>query len=386
MSEEIMRLTENDTDEAIALLNRTFSLGHHRDEDFRKSLPKMCRPDQMYKHIGLRRDGKLCAVLGVYPLPTMVAGEKLMFSTMGNVATAPEEQGKGYMSRLLDVAMDELEKIGADASRLGGKRERYNRYGYEECGTLFNFSLNESHLEALAPFGKGVTSRIMSIVSPEILDQIDEAQRIYARNPFRVLRDTPLDFWQTLIAWECTPIAYYSASGRMIGYLCITPNGQKVSEYAAVTVDDLKAMLACALAEKRSLSIPVMPHRVDDIMFLSSLAKPSVSLPSMFFIRHWDRVITAMLGLEATYMALPDADFTFAIDGTAYRLTVREGQPLCEKLGPDDGSAPLKLDRVTAARVIFGHPRPEERPDIALPETAGLILPIPLSWDTQDRV
>ncbi len=36
--------------------------------------------------------------------------------------------------------MQELERIGADASRLGGSRHRCDRFGYEGAGTLCNFT------------------------------------------------------------------------------------------------------------------------------------------------------------------------------------------------------------------------------------------------------
>ena len=143
MSAEIVRLKAEDYDELIALLNGVFSLAHGREEDFEYMLPKMCVPDDehMGRHLAIKKNGKIVSALGVYPLPVKIMGEELMFSTMGNIATLPEEEGQGYMSLLINEAMAELERIGADASRLSGARQRYNRFGYECGGWIYNFVL-----------------------------------------------------------------------------------------------------------------------------------------------------------------------------------------------------------------------------------------------------
>ena len=70
-------------------------------------------------------------MLGVYPLPAVVAGRRLLFATVGNVATHPYETGRGYMRRLMDAARARLDEMDADASRLGGLRRRYAPFGYE---------------------------------------------------------------------------------------------------------------------------------------------------------------------------------------------------------------------------------------------------------------
>ncbi|MBQ5930028.1 MAG: GNAT family N-acetyltransferase, partial [Clostridia bacterium] len=125
---ELRRLKAEDYDSLLDLLNKVFSIKNQRQVDFEKDLPKMwARTDeQMGKHFGVFEDGKLVSALGVYPLPTIIDGEEFMFSTVGNIATDKEYEGKGYMSQLIDVAMQELKDIKADVSRLGGLRKRYN--------------------------------------------------------------------------------------------------------------------------------------------------------------------------------------------------------------------------------------------------------------------
>ena len=141
----IQRLKKENYDELINLFNTVFSRKNKRNTDFEKELPKMCVKDEehMQKHIGVFEDGKLCAALGIYPLPTFIGDEALMFSTVGNVATHPDYEGRGYMNNLMLVAMDGLKDINADASRLGGNRQRYNRFGYEYGGAIYKFLFSE---------------------------------------------------------------------------------------------------------------------------------------------------------------------------------------------------------------------------------------------------
>jgi len=127
---EIVKLFASDYDEWLDVLNTTFTQKNKREMNFEKQLPKMCVKDDNYmgKHIAIKEDGKICALLGVYPLKVNICGKELMFATVGNVATLPEYEGRGYMRLLMGEAMKELERIGIDASRLGGDRQRYNRY------------------------------------------------------------------------------------------------------------------------------------------------------------------------------------------------------------------------------------------------------------------
>ena len=118
MDIKIERLTASDYDEWLAVIDRVFTIQNKRHMDFEVELPKMCvRDDEhMGKHFAVKKNGKIVSALGVYPLPMNVAGEEILFSTMGNVITVPEEEGNGYMTQLLEVAMKELSDLGIDGS------------------------------------------------------------------------------------------------------------------------------------------------------------------------------------------------------------------------------------------------------------------------------
>ena len=101
---EIKRLGAEHYDELLAMLNYTFGNKYKRPMDFLSELPKMWGRDDehMGKHIGVFEDGKLCSVVGIYPLKTFIDGEEFLFATTGNVATLPEYEGRGYFNLIFN--------------------------------------------------------------------------------------------------------------------------------------------------------------------------------------------------------------------------------------------------------------------------------------------
>ena len=140
---EIKRLTAEHYDELLELLNFTFGNQYGAPVDFLSGQPKMWVRDDAHMgcHVAVFEDGKMCAVVGVYPLHVMIDGEEFLFATTGNVATHPDYEGRGYFNALFTEAMKMLEEMDADAARLGGLRPRYGLFGYEGCGSsyLYNF-------------------------------------------------------------------------------------------------------------------------------------------------------------------------------------------------------------------------------------------------------
>ena len=74
----VERLTEKDYAEVLEVMNTSFTTPTHV-ADFEKHLPIMWtrEHDYMSRHFGVRENGKLIAVVGVYPLPVNIAGHEL---------------------------------------------------------------------------------------------------------------------------------------------------------------------------------------------------------------------------------------------------------------------------------------------------------------------
>ena len=92
----------------------------------------------------------------------------------GNVATHPKFTGKGYFTELFTRIMSELDVIDADAARLGGARQRYARFGYEPCGTLHKFMINERTRKSLQKEPTDIAFKAVDEDSIKELEYINE--------------------------------------------------------------------------------------------------------------------------------------------------------------------------------------------------------------------
>lgn len=92
-------------------------------------------------------DGKIVSHVGLYPIEMTAAGVSLKVGGIGAVATAPEERGKGHMSRLLQHVIEVMRHEGYALSWLGGDRQRYNNYGWELAGLTYDLTITTRSLD-----------------------------------------------------------------------------------------------------------------------------------------------------------------------------------------------------------------------------------------------
>ena len=380
--EELVRLTGSDYAEAIDFLDLVFSQAG-RPHHFEKMLPRMCAPDDehMRRHFAVRVDGRIAAMLGVYPLPVVIAGQRFLFATTGNVATHHRYEGRGYAHRLLNRAMRELDDIGADASRLGGFRQRYNRFGFETAGSVYCFQIDRANV-------KDLDARPVRFSPVESDDEAALAaiQAIQTRAPFYVDRGTPAGFALTAAAWENRLHAAYDESGLLMGALCVSSDGSACAEVIARDGDSARAMVIQWIRQRApgSLSVPLPPWDTEGIRRLGAFCQSLTIQPaSLFRITSWRSVADALCRVRSGLSALPEGAFTLKIaDGPTLRFAARRGEARCEEtsLPPD-----LTLSALDAARYLFGPQAPWTVASVTNPLAAAL-LPLPLSWCGQDRV
>lgn len=376
----VERLTEKDYAEVLEVMNTSFTTPTHV-ADFEKHLPIMWtrEHDYMSRHFGVRENGKLIAVVGVYPLPVNIAGHELLFSTVGNIGTLQEARGKGCMKALMDAAMQELDRIGADASRLGGLRSRYNRFGYDHAGSTYFFTLTRRNVQENP--GPRYTFRLIG--------QDDKAAVAFARacqqrSGVYALRETHLDFYMSMRAWEHQPYLAVDGQGEPVGYVCVSPDGKSAAEIGAkegVSVVEIAASLLMA-NDVPFVKFQLSPSDQQAVKEAFAVCENwSVQPASMFKIMHWDRVIAALFDLSCTMNPMADGEATLAIEGWGtLKMTVKNQKAAVAKT---DAPADLTLDHRTATQVFFGPLQP-----VVFPAGSVLAawLPLPLGWNNQDRV
>ena len=244
---EIRRLKKEDYDELLSMLNKSFAAVRNRPVDFLRGQPKMwVRDDEhMARHLGLFEDGKLCSVVGIYPLTLRVGDTLLRFATTGNVATLPEYAGRGYFTKLFSMAMEEAEREGYDALRLGGQKQRYGRFGFEDLGVLYQALFSEKNRAAFPQ--ETYTDVTFERLTRESYEDLAYVRNLSAKSPCYVERyatDRERDVY--LVLHSKYSEAYVAKrGGKPIGYLSASDGGENVGEIRGEDTDAIFSV-ACA--------------------------------------------------------------------------------------------------------------------------------------------
>ena len=381
---EIRRLKKENYDELISLLNLVFSRQNKCVMDFERELPNMCIRDEMHmrKHVGLFIDSKLVSVVGVYPLPTRVLGKEINFCTVGNVATHPDYEGQGYMNMLLNRAMEIVKEEKYDACRLGGNRARYMRFGFELCGSNYSYYIttNNTKKSLLADYGQN--TRVTEIL-PSDEKALTFARRVYHQNKVSVLRNDNDVMYRVMTAWKNTPYLV-SKNDAPIGYFTLTPDKKTVSEaYAESKEAYLDTVVAISNYLNGGFSITLFEHDIELVREMNKCAEyMSIQIPSNFNIVSFERVVDAYIKLKSSYTRLAQGSVTIHIeDYGKIKIFADENDCGCVSF---DGKCDFELSKSEATRFIFGM-----HPSVSVTEPnlfAKSNFPLPLSWNTQNRV
>ena len=382
---EIKRLYKENYDELIQLLNTVFGIKNRREVSFELDLPKMCKrtDEAMNKHLGVFEDGRLVAALGIYPLPTKIMGEDFLFSTVGNVATHPDYEGRGYMGAMMNAAMEGLRRIGADASRLGGARQRYNRFGYEMSGVAYDFTIGEHNTKHAFRDTSDISFKLIKRDDTEALSYVKkmhEREEIYC---VRSDEDELFDVYASAVAWQAKPYTVMRGDER-IGYVSLAKDESTVAELYAESDDDFIDIVgALQRWTKKAVQIRLPEYKTSLLSRLAAVCSSVTTLPVCHFkMISFDKIADALMRLKASYRRMPEGEFLLGIEGFGtlrlYSDNGRVGAELSKK------AASVTLDKLTATRFLFGH-MPSSL-IAAVPPFVENWLPLPLFWNLQDRV
>lgn len=389
---EIRKLTANDYDGLLDLLNGVFANKYKRAMDFLSEQPKMWVHDEehMNKHVGVFEDGRLVSVVGIYPLHLNILGKELLFATTGNVATLPEYEGRGYFTKLFSIAMEEIGKMGVDAARLGGARQRYARFGFEPAGLSYRLEFcQDNRKRYFLDRGEDVSFKRVMREDEDALSYIDS---LVKKKDFYVKRDGLDDLYRALGTKHS---ACYLAlrKSEPIGYLCAVCDnqfvgvgefGRNITEYGYETAEDLFDIL-CAYQRTvgQTLILTVAPHEVEILEVLSDGCEYcTLTSPSRFRVENYEAIADALMKLKAKSEGLPFGEVTLGIEGYgSLRLYSNEagaGATL------SDITPTTCVTKAEATRLLFGPFSPTVTKKVS--DELKAFLPLPLSWNTLDYV
>jgi len=119
-----------------------------------KSWPHCYRNKTLQNNLVIRKNGKITGHTGCIPLNLIVDKHEIPIAGISGVSTAPELRGHGIMGTLLNYCSEKMEHDNIAFSFLGGDRQRYNRYGWENAGRQWVFTITNRSLITLKNFNK----------------------------------------------------------------------------------------------------------------------------------------------------------------------------------------------------------------------------------------
>ncbi len=376
------RLTAPDFDEAMDFLNLVFSMSA-RPHDFARMLPVLYRPTD--EHMGcnrvVRANGRIRALVGVFPMTWSVGGATLRVAGIGGVAVHPAERGRGHMKALMTRAVEDIRAEGYPVSWLGGQRQRYQHFGYEIAGTGLQVSLNRRNLKDLPESPSIDFERL----DPTDTAAVHAAHGFQDRCPSHTVRNDA-GFALRCVSWQHEPWVARTAKGRVLGYLVASPDGHFVAEAGAAD-DDTRFGLVCAWVQSHGhATVELSPYEPGLVSLFAALADGLTVRPcGNWLITDWPAVVNAMLRSLAAATALPDGHVVIEVAGSGrLALSVKNRAASCE---PTKARADLTVPPLTATRLLFGPLRPSLV--MPLPARAAILdawCPLPLAWATQDGV
>lgn len=382
MAETIETLRVDDFEPFIAFLDRAF--GVPADESFQQRLPGLYQPIESLvscNHI-IRRDGRIVAGAGIFPMRWQVGDRLLHVAGIGGVAVDPDHRGQGLMSRVMAHVAAVVRERGYDLSFLAGRRQRYQYFGWEKAGTELQFTLNDANIRhAGAPWLDHLEVVSLDGATPAAAARaLHDAQFVCCARPADRFADQ-------LRNRRMRPVLGRDEAGEVVSYATLRPDVGLVHEIIGAESEAALRMLAELARAHGTLEILLPATSSPELLrALAGLAERwHVGVSGNWRIHDWPNVVEALLRVRRATTALPTGTVTVGIEqGPRFALTVTEEDVRCEAV---DQTPQLSADAMTLMRLLFG-PLPPSHV-LPLPPAARVLeswCPLPLALPRPDHV
>ena len=185
------------------------------------------KPEFMRRVILVRDQGSLVGSLAIHPLMLRLDGCYLKTGGIGAVGTHPERRGEGIMSLLLRDAIERMHRDGCALSVLGGDRQRYGWFGWENGGVRNLFTLTLRHLGKPTPAERRLPLQRMEFTGAVCrkLREISRGRPYWVERSPRDIQ--PLFERHSREVWTCR-------QGRHFAYLALGGAGLRPRPYERI--------------------------------------------------------------------------------------------------------------------------------------------------------
>lgn len=370
--------------DVMKLLNTCFNFTEP-EKQFEGLLPKCYRKKyrpQDSNYIVAEEDGTLAAAVGAYDHEIVVCGRRIPCRGIGNVGVHPDYRRRGYMKMAMNMALDDMIKDGIALSTLGGLRQRYQYFGFDKAGPLYNFSVSDANVRHF--FGGRVSPFTVIEVTDSDDPVIDKIIALNERQDFIPIREREryLDIAKT---WRAS-LLVISDGVRFVGY-CIN-DGNTISEIQAERDEDLvDILLALHRYIGKGFSLRIPPYQHAYARMLAPFSEYVTMGSAMSFnVLDYRLVLDAFLALKLTYTSLPDGELSFLIHGYArderFSISVKNGKHSLADIS-DSQEVDFELSHTEALEFLFSYVCPARE---AASSLARVWFPLPINMYRADEV
>lgn len=307
-----------------------------------------------------REDGRIRGMISAVHDVLSLNGQELKFGYIGTVSTHPYARGQGIMRQLMSRTLDNLKAQGCQLVVLGGRRQRYQYYGFEDAGTRVTLNLTGDSLRhTLGDRHHGHT------FAP--LDQAGEdamlaARTLYSRGSYICLRSAQA-FETKLHTWDGQAWAVFR-DGGMAGYFYMV-NGQ-VAEFffeEDVRLPDVFQDFM-AFNKLNQLRVELSVTQMERCSGLFAAASSFSQHPAcMLRVTDWQAFLQVFLRYKACHQPLTPGRRVLDIAHETRLSIVCEGTQVCVQACANradmslDAQAAVRLTTLQLSRALYpDHP------------------------------
>jgi len=363
---EYRKARPDELGKVIDFINLVFSMAHE-PHDFKELLPKAYGDDACFlpEHYIAIENGYIEGVVGLLEGTLTVQGETIKTGVIGSVSAHKYAKGKGHMKACMAMALEDAKAKGIELMWLGGKRQRYEYFGFTQGGIGLHFGLNEDNFRHGMPH-VDETPFTFAEIGPFVAQAhaLHEQQKVYAGREEK-------DFELICRSWENKGMAVLK-NGQFAGYL-VGNITELVLENEADCEGVLKAWHIAHGKEHVGVSAPVWNKQ--RARTLSKVAGSCRSgMIEMFRLNDFEKNIRLWLNLKASYARLTDGRFVLETEGERIAIEVKDNAVSVQKT---DEAPDAVLSRLEAQDLLISNMRWTDTDE--MPACVENWFPLPLS-------
>jgi predicted N-acetyltransferase YhbS len=390
---QFLKADINDMDDILDFGNFVFSQSS-RPHNFLELLPKLYKPEYFMDgiHYLAKEDGKIKALVGSYPMKLdFYDGTSLPGRGIGMVSVHMRSRSKGYMNTLMNMALEDMRKDRIVFSCLGGRRQRYEYFGYTPTGINYMFEVSESNIyHTLGKEWK--TGLRLQIVKPDDKDILDGIMALHNEKKARYFRDRA-GLYDILSSWESKTFAVMEGD-RFEGYLVCNSGFSEITEINMKDNSRLCEAIGIFLksrkeaAGQKTAAIWAGPLETEKVTVLSEFAdNHSVQNTAyQFNILDWKRFTGPFINLRSQTRTILDGVFVLKIEGPSGGTFALESKGGKAGISETASAPDLVLNHLGAMEFLFNPFSAVKYPAIGKHVFLQSLLPLPLFFETLDAI